>query len=353
MADTFTVRIGARKADPTDNVDVNAHVNANSDLWDLNLGFRICTSVTRPASPWQGMMIYETDTLKTYFYDGTAYQPVLTSGGGITVTSANPWNFTRTGSTANVISVTNSTAGGQGLRVSMTAAADMALAAQQVGDSIDRWRCYGSGLQEWGPGGSTARDTNLYRGGANLLKSDDALQIGGDLTLPGGVVRTTSSASVTVANTTTETIIASMTLPANDLVVGADYRLTAWGVASVTGTPTLTLRTRYGGVAGTAYASSGARTAQSAAATRPWRVETYFTCLSTGASGSLHGQQLTYELLSVAGALPAAPAVLLDGGAPIAGDTTTSKVLALTAQWSAASSSNTLTCEGWIAERVT
>lgn len=33
----------------------------------------ICTSSTRPAVPYDGMMIYETDTKKTYVYNGTTW----------------------------------------------------------------------------------------------------------------------------------------------------------------------------------------------------------------------------------------------------------------------------------------
>ena len=33
----------------------------------------VCTSTTRPASPYEGMVIYETDTNKMYVYDGSAW----------------------------------------------------------------------------------------------------------------------------------------------------------------------------------------------------------------------------------------------------------------------------------------
>lgn len=39
----------------------------------------VCTSTTRPASPYEGQMIYETDTDLTYIYGGSAWQQV--SGG--------------------------------------------------------------------------------------------------------------------------------------------------------------------------------------------------------------------------------------------------------------------------------
>jgi len=41
-------------------------------------------------------------------------------------------------------------------------------------DTVNRLSIEASGLIEWGAGGSTARDTNLYRSNANELKTDDA-----------------------------------------------------------------------------------------------------------------------------------------------------------------------------------
>lgn len=40
-------------------------------------------------------------------------------------------------------------------------------------DTQPAFNIYGNGKQEWGPGGSAAVDTNLYRGGANQLNTDD------------------------------------------------------------------------------------------------------------------------------------------------------------------------------------
>lgn len=33
----------------------------------------VCTSTTRPAAPYEGQVVYETDTNKTLFYNGTAW----------------------------------------------------------------------------------------------------------------------------------------------------------------------------------------------------------------------------------------------------------------------------------------
>lgn len=41
---------------------------------NLNIGHRVCTSTTRPASPDAGTMIYETDTQRVLVYSGTVWQ---------------------------------------------------------------------------------------------------------------------------------------------------------------------------------------------------------------------------------------------------------------------------------------
>src|SRR4051794_4521277 len=47
------------------------------------------------------------------------------------------------------------------------------------------YRAYGDGKQEWGPGGATIPDTNLYRPSAHKLKTDDSLDVALDLTQRG------------------------------------------------------------------------------------------------------------------------------------------------------------------------
>jgi len=60
------------------------------------------------------------------------------------------------------------------------------LAAQAVGDSNFRFLLDNNGTLKWGPG-NAAQDVNLYRAAANVLKTDDALQVAGTLTGLGDV----------------------------------------------------------------------------------------------------------------------------------------------------------------------
>ena len=75
---TSTSKLGLTKPDLTDNVDVTV-LNTNFDDIDTAAGFAIVTSSTRPASPWTGQIIYETDTESSFVWDGSAWQA---SGGG-------------------------------------------------------------------------------------------------------------------------------------------------------------------------------------------------------------------------------------------------------------------------------
>lgn len=45
--------------------------------------YTICTFATRPASPYTGQMIYQTDTKDFYIYDGTGWVSVGSSDGDI------------------------------------------------------------------------------------------------------------------------------------------------------------------------------------------------------------------------------------------------------------------------------
>ena len=52
---------------------------------NANIGHVVCTSATRPSSPDTGAMIYETDTGKSYIWDGSAWQQIAVSGSSPTL----------------------------------------------------------------------------------------------------------------------------------------------------------------------------------------------------------------------------------------------------------------------------
>jgi len=82
---TTTTRLGLTKPDYTDVVDV-ADLNTNADSIDAAVGFTIVADeAARPASPWTGQVIYQTDVASSFMWDGSAWQ--ATGGGGGNVAS--------------------------------------------------------------------------------------------------------------------------------------------------------------------------------------------------------------------------------------------------------------------------
>lgn len=71
-------------------------------------------------------------------------------------------------------------------------------------DSVNRISVEHSGLIEWGAGGASGRDTNLYRSAANVLKTDDKMDAAsfavGGVNGASGTFTTADSKTVTVTN---------------------------------------------------------------------------------------------------------------------------------------------------------
>lgn len=83
---TLTTRGALIKPVDGEAADV-AIINANSDKLSLYaMGAFICTSTTRPALPWDGMLIKETDTKSILSYDTAAvkWQPIYFDSGIVT-----------------------------------------------------------------------------------------------------------------------------------------------------------------------------------------------------------------------------------------------------------------------------
>jgi hypothetical protein len=76
--------------------------------------------------------------------------------------------------------VTSTQAGGQLYRGIAADSATVSFETEVSGDTIHRWVAKADGKQEWGPG-NAARDVNLYRVSAGVLKTDQALHAGAEL----------------------------------------------------------------------------------------------------------------------------------------------------------------------------
>lgn len=87
---TTTTRLGLTKPASTDLVDV-AVLNTNFDKTDAAAGAYVCTSTTRPATPYAGQIIYETDTDQSFVWDSaTSTWNVLVPGATVCTSSSRP-----------------------------------------------------------------------------------------------------------------------------------------------------------------------------------------------------------------------------------------------------------------------
>lgn len=170
----------------------------------------------------------------------------------------------------------------------------------------------------------------------------------------------TTADGTAIANTTTEAIIfPNVVIPANYMQDGRTLKLTAYGRHSTTGTPTLTFALRWGGVSGTVLCTSGAITCGSAVTNAMWTVEILLQVRTNGATGTIFctGQAIVGEdAANTVGSATNASAVGFMGSAGVATpaavtvDLTADTALSITADWSAASASNTLTGHNYIIE---
>lgn len=166
------------------------------------------------------------------------------------------------------------------------------------------------------------------------------------------VVWATSSGAA-VANSTSETIIfPDVTIFANYMQDGRALRYRAIGQYSNTGTPTLIFTLRWGGVAGVVLCKTAACTTPSGVTAAMWDLDLLIQVRSNGSSGTIMANGVARVHSAVAGTVGSATGEglvtpMTAGGVitPAAAtcDLTVDKALSLTATWSAASASNTLT----------
>lgn len=220
------------------------------------------------------------------------------------------------------------------------AAGDNGIGVRVFSDAFNRFAVDSNAVISLGTG-AAARDTNLYRGAANLLQTDDEF----NWTSPGGTVLGAPGAllaSVTV-NTVTSTSISNLTqqtIPANDGVIGATYKLTAFG----RGTQGLTqqILNMFLRIAGTTVASIAfPATFMPANATFEWDAECILTYVTTGAGGTVNGKiRVNVSQFALGNATSAM--VGTNGPTPVADNTTTASVLQLAASWGSTTGAPTI-----------
>lgn len=151
-----------------------------------------------------------------------------------------------------------------------------------------------------------------------------------------GLVSINTANSTAIDNTTSETEFNLTTSLPNVNTAARTYLVIATGFLSTTGTPTLTIRLKGDATKTTTLWDSGAQTMGSSVSNRPWMCVWVITTRATGGSGSLH-TSVVYNRFDARSSNQAATDNTVDLGLGSA--------LAITAQWSAASSSNTVTLD--------
>lgn len=155
-----------------------------------------------------------------------------------------------------------------------------------------------------------------------------------------------ATTQVVVSNTVSETALGSYTIPANSVTSGTTYRITIGGTTdNIATSGVLTLRLRVGGVTGTLVGSVSMTSQSTQKLNFGWCANLLITVRSGGASGSVVASGST--------------TTQMDGGtrawtATVSGaiDFTSSKALALTAQWATADANNTIRAEVFSVERI-
>jgi hypothetical protein len=192
--------------------------------------------------------------------------------------------------------------------------------------------------------------------GANdaMLKYDETLdkwqldqgQAGGLVSISSVVSSSTTTSAV--ANTTAETNFSqNYSLPANSFQAGEVVRVTARGIYSTTGAaPTLTLNVKFGS---TVLATTAAQATNANLTNLGWEIRFDAICLVTGAAGSVEAQGMFTRALSGNTTVEHWD---MENTAPIAVDTTGAQTVQVSAQWSAANASNTISLRQLIVEEL-
>lgn len=171
-----------------------------------------------------------------------------------------------------------------------------------------------------------------------------------------------TSSGTAVASTAAETIVVpNLTIPANLMQDGRLLRLRLYGGYGTTGTPTLTFRARWGGVAGTALATSGAITTGSgvgggASMTAMWGLELYIQVRANGATGTVMTNgfaELATTGTAATSAYPVASGAT-GGTTPVIAtvDLTADTALSVTVTWGTSNAANSIQCHNYSVEAI-
>ena len=147
--------------------------------------------------------------------------------------------------------------------------------------------------------------------------------------------------SSAVANTTTETLfgVTHTVSPSDINELGTTFIVFAQGRASTTGTPTLQIKLKGDFSSGTTLYDSGAQTMGAGVTDRPWMFLWVVTVRASGGSGQIHSSPIVNRIDARNSNNAKASAVV---------DLSLGCQFGISAQWSAASASNTTTLESFV-----
>lgn len=173
----LTTRLKLNKPDPDpvtgDFVDV-VKLNDNADKIDGAISFTSCLSTGRPAVPFQGQAILETDTGKAYVWGGSAWLPLLLASSPIQLTANLGIGVAPNANTLRKLEMlssgTNGTLSQMLLRQSGPATGSRALSTMGGADNQDHWWVDFDGSMQWGPG-NAGGDTVLKRESTGQLRT--------------------------------------------------------------------------------------------------------------------------------------------------------------------------------------
>ena len=118
----------------------------------------------------------------------------------------------------------------------------------------------------------------------------------------------------------------------------------AEGTMACTGTPTMLMHARLGGVAGDIVGLSSALTLSNNSTAAAWKFEGGFTVRTTGAAANLRAGAAEFKIVNAAAGAGAALVSLGNGPiADVVADLTAALALVITVDWSAADAANTIT----------
>lgn len=264
------------------------------------------------------------------------------------------------------------------------------------GDTNNRLVVTGAGAHSWGPGNG-ATDTTLSRTGVGTLTATGLAvtnnqTVGGTLMVtglitpssgvnltgistpgtpgtsnviyadslfrpssvnPSGLVQTLSgtiqatTSTTTVASTASITSLQAFTVPANDVAAGTIYQMTGYGVYSDTGTPTIIFTLLWGGTGGTTVIALPAITLPLNITNSPF---SYVATVNFRSTTSVMANVVLNIDTSIATDL--CSTYVASPTSPVTVTTTGANALTMAVTWSASSSSNTISLNGGMIQRI-